>query len=122
MFGHTFELLIVLLLGLLIFGPKRIIEMGAAAGKMLRELREAMKDMNWNSLSGDEHNPNPLAELRDLPRNLASTILNPPPTPAAPTTPPAAAPQAPAAAETPQASAPEPVVVESEPLREESGE
>lgn len=82
MFGHTFELVIVLLLGLLIFGPKRVIEMGSAAGKMLRELRDAVKDMNWSAMSGDEHGSDPLAELRelrDLPRTFASSILNPPP-------------------------------------------
>lgn len=85
MFGHTFELIIVLLVGLLIFGPKRVIEMGSAAGKMLRELRDAMKEMNWSTLNGgEEHGSNPLAELRDLPRTFASSILNPPPVTAAP--------------------------------------
>lgn len=86
MFGHTFELIIILVVGLLIFGPKRVIEMGAAAGRMLRELRDAMKEMNWSALNGEEHGSDPLAELRDLPRTFASSILNPPPAPAAPPT------------------------------------
>lgn len=128
MFGHTFELIIVLLVGLLIFGPKRVIEMGAAAGKMLRELRDAMKDMNWGSLTGsDEHGSDPLAdlrELRDLPRTFASSILNPPPvstpsasapTPAPPdvTTPAAEIPATPTPTVTP--------VVESEPPLSQNG-
>lgn len=86
MFGHTFELIIVLIVGLLIFGPKRVIEMGSAAGKMLRELRDAVKEMNWSALSGEEQDSDPLAELRelrDLPRTFASSILNPPPAPPA---------------------------------------
>ena len=94
-FGHTFELIIVLIIGLLIFGPKRVIEMGAAAGRLLRELRDAMKDMNWSSLTGgDEHGSDPLAELRDLPRTFTSSILNPPPATSSPSSPPAPAPTA----------------------------
>ncbi len=120
MFGHTFELIIVLLVGLLIFGPKRVIEMGAAAGKMLRELRDAMKEMNWSSLTGDEHASNPLEELRDLPRTFASSILNPPPATSAPA--PAPTPEmpdaAPPAAGVPTASAP---TIESEPPHVQNG-
>ena len=119
MFGHTFELIIVLLVGLLIFGPKRVIEMGAAAGKMLRELRDAMKEMNWSALSGEEQGSNPLAELRDLPRTFASSILNPPPVTAEP---PSAGhpPDAPTpAADT--AAAPSALAVESAPSQGENG-
>ncbi len=119
-FGHTFELIIVLLVGLLIFGPKRVIEMGAAAGKMLRELRDAMKEMNWSSLTGaDEHGSDPLAELRDLPRSFASSILNPPPETAAPSPAPTSAETTAPPAETPAASAPTPS--ESAPPHVENG-
>lgn len=106
MFGHTFELIIVLLVGLLIFGPKRVIEMGSAAGKMLRELRDAMKEMNWSALNGGEdQGSNPLAELRDLPRTFASSILNPPPATVEPPVAPTPAPTPPAAAESPDTPA-----------------
>lgn len=47
------EILGLLVLGLIVFGPKRMIELGGQAGRMLRELRAAFKDMNWNPL-GDE--------------------------------------------------------------------
>ncbi|MFI5274186.1 MAG: twin-arginine translocase TatA/TatE family subunit [Ktedonobacterales bacterium] len=72
MFGHTFELVVVLVVGLLIFGPKRVIEMAAQAGKMLRELRGAVKEMNWGTLLSDEHGNDPLAELRDLPKTFTA--------------------------------------------------
>jgi Sec-independent protein translocase protein TatA len=50
MFGHLPEILLICLLGLVILGPKRMIEMGSALGRALRELREATKDLNWSSL------------------------------------------------------------------------
>jgi sec-independent protein translocase protein TatA len=54
--GHLPEVLILLLIALLVFGPKRMIEMGAQLGKAFRELREATKDIpgmsRVNSLGG----------------------------------------------------------------------
>jgi TatA/E family protein of Tat protein translocase len=50
--GHWFEILIILALALLVFGPKRMIEMGSSLGKAFRELRNAAKDMDWSSLTG----------------------------------------------------------------------
>lgn len=43
--GHWPELLAVLLIGLLVFGPKRMIEMGSSLGKAVREMRESLKDL-----------------------------------------------------------------------------
>ena len=51
MFGHIPEVLGLLVVGLLIFGPRRMIELGGQVGKALRELQTAMKDMGWNPLS-----------------------------------------------------------------------
>jgi TatA/E family protein of Tat protein translocase len=50
MFGHIPEVLAVLLIGLLVFGPKRVIEMGSQLGKVVRELRQSTKDLSWSSL------------------------------------------------------------------------
>ena len=55
--GHLPELIVILGVGLLVFGPKRMIDMGAAAGKAFREFREATRDLNLNSLT----NPPPSA-------------------------------------------------------------
>jgi sec-independent protein translocase protein TatA len=43
--GHWPELFVVLLIGLLVFGPKRMIEMGSTLGKAVREMRESLKDI-----------------------------------------------------------------------------
>jgi sec-independent protein translocase protein TatA len=54
--GHLPELFIVLVLALLVFGPKRMIEMGSSLGKSLAELRRSLKDVpgldNLTSLGG----------------------------------------------------------------------
>jgi TatA/E family protein of Tat protein translocase len=48
--GHLPEILLICLVALVILGPKRMIDIGSALGKAVRELREATKDLNWNSL------------------------------------------------------------------------
>ena len=55
-FNHLPELLGLLVLGLLIFGPKRMIEAGSQLGRMLRETQAALKEMDWGL--GDEKLPN----------------------------------------------------------------
>jgi|SRR5690242_6556432 len=55
--GHLPELIVILGVGLLVFGPKRMIDMGAAAGKAFREFREATRDLNLSNLT----NPPPSA-------------------------------------------------------------
>ena len=50
--GHLPEILVICLIFLLIFGPKRMIDMGSALGRAVRELRESTKDLNWTSLLG----------------------------------------------------------------------
>ncbi len=52
-FGHLPEILLLLFLALLVFGPKRMIEMGSSVGRMFRELREATRDINWSNMLGD---------------------------------------------------------------------
>jgi TatA/E family protein of Tat protein translocase len=50
--GHLPEMLVVCLIALLVFGPKRMIEMGSKLGRAVRELRESTKDLNWTALLG----------------------------------------------------------------------
>ena|SRR5689334_13933274 len=53
--GHWLEIIGLLLLALLVFGPKRLVEMGSSLGKMFREFRESTKDLNLSQmLSGTE--------------------------------------------------------------------
>jgi len=81
--GHWFEILIILALALLVFGPKRMIEMGSQLGKAFRELRNAAKEMDWSSLTG---------------QNETTTTPSPPPGPRYNATP---APDSPVAAPPP---------------------
>ena len=71
--GHWFEILIILALALLVFGPKRMIEMGSSLGKAFRELRNAAKEMDWSSLTGQNEtttttpSPPPGPRYKDTP-------------------------------------------------------
>ena len=67
MFGHFPEMILLLGLALLVFGPKRMIEMGSAFGKAFREFREATKEMSWSSLTGADD---------DTPRQTAMSKLS----------------------------------------------
>jgi TatA/E family protein of Tat protein translocase len=49
---HLPELLVICLVALLVFGPRRMIAMGAKLGRAVRELRESTKDLNWTALLG----------------------------------------------------------------------
>ena len=83
--GHWFEILIILALALLVFGPKRMIEMGSSLGKAFRELRNAAKEMDWSSLTGQNEptttTPSPPAQTRykATPPLDASVATTPPP-------------------------------------------
>jgi len=46
------ELLVILLIVLLVFGAKRLPEMGAAIGKGIREFKRSMKDVQ-SSIEGE---------------------------------------------------------------------
>jgi Sec-independent protein translocase protein TatA len=58
-FGHIGLIFLLLLVALVVFGPKRMIEMVSQLWKTLLETRDALKEMNW-SLTGDaEETPAP---------------------------------------------------------------
>lgn len=47
MFGfHAPELIIILVVALLIFGPKRLPEMGAGVGKFIKEFRKGVNEIS----------------------------------------------------------------------------
>ena len=43
--GHLYELIIVLVIALVVFGPKRLPELGSSLGKGIREFRKATNEM-----------------------------------------------------------------------------
>lgn len=45
MFGHFPELIILLIIGLIVFGPEKLPEIAASAGKVMGELRRAMNEV-----------------------------------------------------------------------------
>jgi sec-independent protein translocase protein TatA len=98
--GHLPELFVVLLIALLVFGPRRMIEMGSALGKAIRELRESTRDIpgldRMTSLGGwlqdAEPRRTPLSSMSSIPQGAQPASVeagdsdNPTPHPAAPTT------------------------------------
>jgi sec-independent protein translocase protein TatA len=69
MFGmHWAELLIVLVLATVVFGPKRIPEIGGALGKGIKDFRKGVTEMK------EETGYN---EVRSLPNELASAVSTP---------------------------------------------
>lgn len=42
---HGFDLIVILIVALLIFGPKRLPEMGASIGKSIKEFRKGMNEL-----------------------------------------------------------------------------
>src|SRR5881398_3666021 len=43
--GHLYELIIVLVIALVIFGPKRLPELGSSLGRGIREFRKATNEL-----------------------------------------------------------------------------
>ncbi len=63
---HAPELIIVLVVALLIFGPKKLPEMGSAIGKSIKEFRKGMNELN-NPSSSDASKPKDAREENRLP-------------------------------------------------------
>jgi sec-independent protein translocase protein TatA len=43
---HGLDLIVILVIALLIFGPKKLPEMGSAIGKSIKEFRKGMNELN----------------------------------------------------------------------------
>jgi sec-independent protein translocase protein TatA len=72
MFEGLFQpmhLLIILAIALVVFGPKRLPELGAGLGKSLREFKKAMSDVN------KEINVTP--ETKETPKETSKEIASP---------------------------------------------
>lgn len=67
---HWFELVIVGVVALLFFGPKRLPEMGSAVGKTIKEFRKSMSEITDSATT--EAKPTP-----KLPAANATTVTTP---------------------------------------------
>jgi sec-independent protein translocase protein TatA len=72
------EILIILVLALIIFGPRRLPEMGRTIGKSLRELRRTTSDLK-REIEGDLEPPGETLEQRR--QRLAARKADTPPAP-----------------------------------------
>src|SRR5437763_2383357 len=76
MFGfHAPELIIILVVALLIFGPKRLPEMGSSIGKSIKEFRKGMSEItNPKEEKKEDNQPDTdnLPDLEAVKREIAS--------------------------------------------------
>ncbi len=71
MFGfHAPELIIILVVALLIFGPKKLPEMGSAIGKSIKEFQKGMRELTAPKESTEEESAPGNVDVID--RELAS--------------------------------------------------
>ncbi len=78
-FGHIGEIILLFIVALIVFGPKRMIEMVSQLWKSLLDTRDALKEMNWN-LTGDEPEvPTPTAASTSGERDHLRVIESAPP-------------------------------------------
>ena len=60
-FGHIGLIIILFLVALVVFGPRRMIEMVSQLGRSLIQTRDALRQMNWNLTSDENDTPAPSA-------------------------------------------------------------
>lgn len=65
---HGLDLVFVLIIALLIFGPKRLPEMGASIGKSIKEFRKGMSELT----TPKEEEPKSRVNLEAIDREVAS--------------------------------------------------
>ncbi len=76
--GHWYVIPILLIIALIVFGPKRLPELGEGLGKAIKEFRKATSEMG-NSLREETHRPDaatgttyPAAPIAPVPATPAS--------------------------------------------------
>ena len=60
-FGHLWELVVVLLIALIFFGPKRLPELASGLGKSIREFRKSTSEIE-DQITGETTTTPPSAE------------------------------------------------------------
>jgi sec-independent protein translocase protein TatA len=71
-FGHLWELVVVLLIALIFFGPKRLPELASGLGKSIREFRKSTSEIE-DQITGETTTPPPSAEQYHTAGDGAST-------------------------------------------------
>ncbi|HEX6543233.1 MAG TPA: twin-arginine translocase TatA/TatE family subunit [Ktedonobacterales bacterium] len=65
--GHWLQIIGLLLLALLVFGPKRLVAMASSLGKAVKEFRDSTKDLNlsqmFNGAESDEEPPSRITPI-----------------------------------------------------------
>jgi sec-independent protein translocase protein TatA len=81
MFGfHAWDLLIVLLIALVIFGPKKLPEIGGAVGKSIREFKKATNEITESIQAPPSKTP----EAKQISSTPAASTVSPELKPATP--------------------------------------
>lgn len=70
--GHAPELIIILAVALLIFGPKKLPEMGSAIGKGIKEFKKGMSELTTPHVKEEKAEEAPSASLEAIDREIAS--------------------------------------------------
>jgi sec-independent protein translocase protein TatA len=70
---HGFDLIIILVIALLIFGPKRLPEMGSAIGKSIKEFRKGMAELTSPKDTTEEEQKLPIS-TRDMNKPGSNTV------------------------------------------------
>ena len=71
-FGHLWELVVVLLIALIFFGPKRLPELASGLGKSIREFRKSTSEIE-DQITGETTTTPPAAEQYHTAAEGAST-------------------------------------------------
>jgi len=74
-FGHWLQIIGLLMLALLVFGPKRMVEMGSALGKAFRDFRESTKDISWSNLLSGTKQPAPMPTTEHFAQDDAGPVV-----------------------------------------------
>jgi sec-independent protein translocase protein TatA len=63
---HGLDLVVILVIALLIFGPKKLPEMGSAIGKSIKEFRKGMNELTSPKDEHEEEKQLPATEMSKL--------------------------------------------------------
>jgi sec-independent protein translocase protein TatA len=63
---HGLDLIVILVIALLIFGPKKLPEMGASIGKSIKEFQKGMKEVTGHKNDDDDDDDDDEVEARPV--------------------------------------------------------